>query len=393
MEPLIAQPAPLTNDEIRRYSRHLIMPNVGVTGQGRLKNAKVLLVGTGGLGSPLAMYLAAAGVGTLGLVDFDVVDESNLHRQVIHGTKDVGKRKTESARESINDINPFVEVRVHETALRSDNALEIIEPYDLVIDGTDNFPTRYLVNDACVLLGKPNVYGSIFRFDGQLAVFWAEHGPCYRCMFPEPPPPGMVPSCAEGGVFGVICATIGAGQATEGIKLLTGLGDPLVGRMQIYDALEARWQTIKVNKDPECPVCGKNPTVTELIDYEEFCGVPANDHAAAGALGQAGDLTGLELTPQEFEQVRERARVIDVREPHEYEISRIPGAELIPLGELPAKLNQLDGDAEIVLHCKMGGRSLEALQLLKGAGFGNVKHLRGGINAYAKQVDDSIPTY
>src|SRR3712207_6717352 len=258
------------------------------------------------------MYLAAAGVGTIGLVDYDVVDESNLHRQVIHGTKDVGKRKVISAKETINDINPFVNVQLHETALTSDNALEIIAQYDLVIDGTDNFPTRYLVNDACVLLGKPNVYGSIFRFDGQLAVFWAEHGPCYRCMFPEPPPPGMVPSCAEGGVFGVICATIGAGQATEGIKILTGIGDPLIGRMQIYDALEARWQTIRVNKDPECPVCGKNPTVTELIDYEQFCGVPANDHEE-----DAEASVELEILPREFEEIRDRVRVIDVREPHE----------------------------------------------------------------------------
>jgi adenylyltransferase/sulfurtransferase len=388
MEPLVKDPAPLTNDEIRRYSRHLIMPNVGVEGQGRLKNAKVLLVGTGGLGAPLAMYLAAAGVGTLGLVDFDVVDESNLHRQVIHGTKDVGKRKVVSAKETINDINPFVEVVLHETALRSDNALEIIEPYDLVIDGTDNFPTRYLVNDACVLLGKPNVYGSIFRFDGQLAVFYAEEGPCYRCMFPEPPPPGMVPSCAEGGVFGVICATIGAGQATEGIKLLTGIGEPLIGRMMIYDALEARWQTIKVNKDPECPVCGKNPTITELIDYEEFCGVPAHDREAP----EIGD-PALELSPEEFEQIRERVRVIDVREPHEYQISRIPGAELIPMAELPSRLKDLDSSEEIVLHCKTGVRSLEALRLLRGAGFGKSKHLWGGINAYARQVDRSIPTY
>jgi sulfur-carrier protein adenylyltransferase/sulfurtransferase len=388
MDPLIAEPAPLTNDEIRRYSRHLIMPNVGVEGQGRLKASKVLLVGTGGLGSPLAMYLAAAGVGTIGLVDFDVVDESNLHRQVIHGTKDIGKRKVVSAAETIADINPFVDVRIHETALRSDNALEIIADYDLVIDGTDNFPTRYLVNDACVLLGKPNVYGSIFRFDGQLSVFWAEHGPCYRCMFPEPPPPGMVPSCAEGGVFGVICATIGAGQATEGIKVLTGIGDPLVGRMQIYDALEARWQTIKVNKDPECPVCGKNPTVTELIDYEEFCGVPANDHESTG-----DDEAEWQITPRELEAVRESVRVIDVREPHEYEISRIPGAELIPLGQLPARMHELDSSKDLVLHCKSGVRSLEALQLLRGAGFAKVRHLQGGINAYARQVDPSIPTY
>jgi sulfur-carrier protein adenylyltransferase/sulfurtransferase len=388
MEPLIAEPAPLTNAEIRRYSRHLIMPNVGVEGQGRLKKAKVLLVGTGGLGSPLAMYLAAAGVGTLGLVDYDVVDESNLHRQVIHGTSDIGRRKTESAAETIRDLNPHVRVEVHETTLRSDNAMEIIEPYDLVIDGTDNFPTRYLVNDACVLLGKPNVYGSIFRFDGQLAVFYAEHGPCYRCMFPEPPPPGMVPSCAEGGVFGVICATIGAGQATEGIKLLTGIGEPLVGRMQIYDALEARWQTIKVNKDPECPVCGKNPTVTELIDYEEFCGVPADDHES----GVPEDAE-LELAPAELEAVRGRVRLIDVREPHEYDISRIPGAELIPLGTLPSRLKDLDSREEIVVHCKSGARSLEAVKLLRGAGYGRAKHLWGGINAYAREIDPSIPTY
>jgi len=388
MEPIVKEPAPLTNDEIRRYSRHLIMPNVGMDGQGRLKNSKVLLVGTGGLGSPLAMYLAAAGVGTIGLVDYDIVDESNLHRQVIHGTKDVGKRKVVSAAETIKDINPFVNVEIHETALRSDNALDIIRPYDLVIDGTDNFPTRYLVNDACVLLGKPNVYGSIFRFDGQLAVFYAEEGPCYRCMFPEPPPPGMVPSCAEGGVFGVICATIGAGQATEGIKLLTGIGDPLIGRMQIYDALEARWQTIKVNKDPECPVCGKNPTVTELIDYEEFCGVPANDHEE-----DAEASVELEILPREFEQIRDRVRVIDVREPHEFQISRIPGAELIPLGELARHLNELDSSEDIVLHCKSGIRSMDALNFLRQAGFKKVKSLHGGINAYARQVDPSIPVY
>jgi sulfur-carrier protein adenylyltransferase/sulfurtransferase len=388
MEPLIKDPAPLTHDEIRRYSRHLIMPNVGMAGQGRLKAAKVLLVGTGGLGSPLAMYLAAAGVGTIGLVDYDVVDESNLHRQVIHGTSDIGRRKTESARETITDINPFVNVIVHDTLLRSDNALEIIAPYDLVIDGTDNFPTRYLVNDACVLLGKPNVYGSIFRFDGQLAVFYAKQGPCYRCMFPEPPPPGMVPSCAEGGVFGVICASIGAGQATEGIKLLTGIGEPLLGRMQIYDALENRWQTIKINKDPECPVCGKNPTVTELIDYEQFCGVPSHDRAV-----DIDDDMAWQITPHEFAQVRDRVRVIDVREPHEYEISRIPGAELIPLGELPARMHDLDSSEEIVLHCKSGARSMQALHLLRSAGFKKVRNLSGGINAYAKQVDASIPTY
>ena len=388
MEPLIQHPASLTNDEVRRYSRHLIMPNVGMDGQGRLKAAKVLLVGTGGLGSPLAMYLAAAGVGTIGLVDYDVVDESNLHRQVIHGTKDIGRRKTESARDTIIDINPYVEVIIHETLLRSDNALEIIKPYDVVIDGTDNFPTRYLVNDACVLLGKPNVYGSIFRFDGQLAVFYAKEGPCYRCMFPEPPPPGMVPSCAEGGVFGVICATIGAGQATEGIKLLTGIGEPLIGRMQIYDALDARWQTIKVNKDPECPVCGKNPSVTELIDYEEFCGMPSHDRLVA-----VDDETAWQITPAEFEKIRNQVRVIDVREPHEYDISRIPGAELIPLGQLPSRMHELDSSEDIVLHCKSGARSMQALEQLREAGFTRLHNLQGGINAYAHQVDPSIPTY
>ena len=388
MEPLIAEPAPLTNEEIARYSRHLIMPNVGMEGQGRLKASKVLLIGTGGLGSPLAMYLAAAGVGTIGLVDYDVVDETNLQRQVIHGTSDIGRRKTESARERILDLNHHVEVLVHETLIRSDNALEIIGPYDIVIDGTDNFPTRYLTNDACVLLGKPNVYGSIFRFDGQLSVFYAKEGPCYRCMFPEPPPPGMVPSCAEGGVFGVIPATIGAGQATEAIKLLTGVGDPLIGRMQIYDALESRWQTIKVNKDPECPVCGEHPTVTELIDYEAFCGVPSHDHEAEGQ-----DDLAWNITPQEFEDVRQKVRVIDVREPHEHEISRIEGAELIPLGDLPNRMHELDSAEDIVLHCKSGVRSMEALQLLRGAGFSKLKNLQGGINAYAKQVDDAIPVY
>ncbi len=388
MDPVITEPASLTKDEIRRYSRHLIMPNVGVDGQGRLKASKVLIVGTGGLGSPVAMYLAAAGIGTIGLVDYDVVDESNLHRQVIHGTSDIGKRKTDSARETIVDINPHVEVVVHDTLLTSDNAMEIIADYDLVIDGTDNFPTRYLVNDACVLLGKPNVYGSIFRFDGQLAVFWAEHGPCYRCMFPEPPPPGMVPSCAEGGVFGVLPATIGSGQATEGIKLLTGIGDPLIGRMQIYDALEARWQTIRINKDPECPVCGKNPTVTALIDYEAFCGVPLHDHEAS-----SDGFSELEITPTEYAERADRVRLIDVRDPHEWDISRIPGAELMPLGELHRHLGELDSTEDIVLHCKTGMRSMQALELLQGAGFRRVKNLRGGINAYAREVDDSIPVY
>jgi adenylyltransferase/sulfurtransferase len=389
MDPVIAEPAELTNDEIRRYSRHVIMPNVGVEGQGRLKAAKVLLIGTGGLGSPLGMYLAAAGVGTLGLVDYDVVDDTNLQRQIIHGAADVGRAKTESARETIHDLNATVEVRVHETPLTSDNALDIIGDYDMVIDGTDNFPTRYLVNDACVLLGKPNVYGSIFRFDGQLAVFYAKEGPCYRCMFPEPPPPGMVPSCAEGGVFGVICATIGAGQATEAIKLLAGLGDPLVGRMQIYDALEARWTTVKVNKDPDCPVCGETPTVTELIDYEEFCGMPAHDRADETPLDPTE-----EVTPQQLQRaVNEGVRVIDVREPHEWDIAHIPGAQLIPLGELSQRTPELDPSEPVLLHCKSGGRSKQALDFLRDKGFSDVKHLKGGIEAYAEEVDSSVPTY
>jgi adenylyltransferase/sulfurtransferase len=388
MDPIIEEPASLTNDEIARYSRHLIMPDVGVGGQGRLKNAKVLLVGTGGLGSPLAMYLAAAGVGTLGLVDFDVVDESNLQRQVIHGTSDVGKRKVISAQETIEDVNPNTAVNIHEQPLTSDNALEVIDDYDLVIDGTDNFPTRYLVNDACVLLGKPNVYGSIFRFEGQVGVFYAKEGPCYRCMFPEPPPPGMVPSCAEGGVFGVLCASIGAAQATEGIKLLAGIGEPLVGRMQLYDALEASWQTIKVNKDPDCPVCGENPTVTELIDYEAFCGVPGHDQESE----DVGDGVP-EVTPAEFAEVRDGVRLLDVREPHEYEIASIPGAELIPLGEFANRMNELDSAEEIVVHCKSGQRSAQAVEMLQGAGFRKVRNLYGGINAYARQVDDSIPVY
>ena len=388
MEPLIAEPAPLSNEEVARYSRHLIMPNVGVEGQGRLKAAKVLLIGTGGLGSPLAMYLAAAGVGTLGLVDYDVVDETNLQRQIIHGTADVGRRKTDSARDTILDINPHVNVEVHDTLFTSENALEIAAPYDVVIDGTDNFPTRYLTNDVCVLLGKPNVYGSIFRFDGQLSVFYAAQGPCYRCMFPEPPPPGMVPSCAEGGVFGVIPATIGAGQATEAIKLITGVGDPLIGRMQIYDALESRWQTIKVNKDPDCPVCGPSPTVTELIDYEAFCGMPSHDHAP-----DVRDDEAWNITPRDFEAVRDAVRVIDVREPHEYEISRIDGAQLIPLGDLAQRMHELDSAEDIVLHCRSGVRSMEALQLLRTAGFSKLKNLQGGINAYANEVDDSIPVY
>jgi sulfur-carrier protein adenylyltransferase/sulfurtransferase len=387
MNPIVERREPLTNEEIARYSRHLIIPEVGMPGQERLKGARVLLVGTGGLGSPLALYLAAAGVGTIGLVDADVVDVTNLQRQVIHGTKDVGRRKVDSARETINDVNPFVNVEIHDTYLSSENALEIISGYDLVIDGTDNFPTRYLVNDACVLLGKPNVYGSIFRFEGQVAVFYAKEGPCYRCMFPEPPPPGMVPNCAEGGVFGLLCGTIGAAQGTEALKLITGIGEPLTGRLKLYDALEARWTTVKVMKDPDCPVCGENPTVTELIDYEEFCGVPAHDREEL-----VDHLIDLEILPEEYEQRREEVVLLDVREPHEYEIARIPGAQLIPLGRLPETLAELDQNKTYVIHCKTGVRSMEATHLLRGAGL-KAWNMRGGINAYSRQVDSSVPIY
>jgi sulfur-carrier protein adenylyltransferase/sulfurtransferase len=390
MQPVVDRRIPLTKDEIARLSRHLIIPEVGVDGQERLKASRVLLVGTGGLGSPLALYLAAAGVGTLGLVDDDVVDASNLQRQVIHTTSTIGQHKVDSATRAIHEINPSVEVVAHKTFLTSENALEIVADYDLVIDGTDNFPTRYLVNDACVLLGKPNVYGSIFRFEGQLSVFWAEEGPCYRCMFPEPPPPGMVPNCAEGGVFGVMAGHIGTAQATEGIKLLAGIGDPMVGRLGLYDALEQRWTYVKVTKDPACPVCGPEPTVTELIDYEEFCGVPAHDRVE-----QVSADTELEILPTEYAAdwaTREDVVLIDVREPHEYEISRIEGSVLIPKDLLPGKLAELDDAKTYVMQCKSGARSRESTDLLRGAGF-KAYNLWGGINAYARQVDPSIPTY
>ncbi|MFA9445505.1 molybdopterin-synthase adenylyltransferase MoeB [Egicoccus sp. AB-alg6-2] len=389
VRPVVDRREKLTNDEIARYSRHLIIPDVGIEGQERLKAAKVLLVGTGGLGSPLALYLAAAGVGTIGIVDNDVVDASNLQRQIIHTTSMIGRPKVESAKHAILEINPNVNVEVHETYLTSDNALDIVAPYDLVIDGTDNFPTRYLVNDACVLLGKPNVYGSIFRFEGQLSVFWAEEGPCYRCMFPEPPPPGMVPNCAEGGVLGVIPGIIGSSQAIEGIKLLAGIGEPMIGRLGLYDALEQSWMYVKVNKDPDCPVCGTNPTVTELIDYEDFCGMPAHDREE-DLLGAAD----LEILPTEYAEIAEKPDVVllDVRDPHEYEINRIPGAVLIPKDSLPAQLRELDETKDYVVHCKSGVRSLESTQLLRGAGF-RARSMRGGINAYARQVDPSIPVY
>ncbi len=390
VKPVVDRREPLSHEEIARYSRHLIIPDVAMAGQERIKAARVLLVGTGGLGSPLALYLAAAGVGTIGLADDDVVDASNLQRQIIHGTSDIGVHKVDSARASILEINPHVQIVEHRTFLTSENALEIIADYDLVIDGTDNFPTRYLVNDACVLLGKPNVYGSIFRFEGQLSVFFAEHGPCYRCMFPEPPPPGMVPNCAEGGVLGIMAGHIGTAQGIEGIKLITGIGEPMIGRLGLCDALEQRWTYVKVNKDPACPVCGPEPTITALIDYEEFCGVPSHD----GLVEVDASLADVEILPTEYADIADKPDVVllDVRETHEYEINRIPGAVLIPKDTLPGRLSELDPTAEYVVHCKSGIRSLESTDLLRGAGF-KARSMRGGIDAYARQIDPSIPVY
>jgi adenylyltransferase/sulfurtransferase len=385
---LVEPAADLSVDEVRRYSRHLIIPDVAMAGQKRLKNARVLAVGAGGLGSPTLMYLAAAGVGTLGVIDFDVVDESNLQRQIIHGQSDVGRPKAESARASIREINPFVNVVLHEERLDSTNALRIFADYDLIVDGTDNFATRYLVNDACVLLGKPYVWGSIYRFDGQASVFWAEYGPCYRCLYPEPPPPGMVPSCAEGGVLGVLCGSVGSIQTTEAIKLITGVGEPLVGRLMIYDALEMSYRTVRVRKDPECPLCGKNPTITELIDYEEFCGTVSEEAVVAA--------TGSTITAAELKQMvdgGEKFLLVDVREPAEWEIVRIPGAVLIPKGDLPARLSELPQDKPVVLYCKTGVRSAESLAVLKSAGFSTAKHVQGGVTAWAQQVDRTLPVY
>ena len=383
----------LTQEEILRYSRHLIMPEVGMEGQQKLKAARVLLVGTGGLGSPLALYLAAAGVGTLGVVDFDVVDETNLQRQIIHGTSDVGRPKIESARDRLAEINPNVRVIAHETRLTSENALEIMRDYDIVADGTDNFPTRYLVNDACALLGKPNVYGSIFRFEGQVSVFWARKGPCYRCLFREPPPPGMVPSCAEGGVLGVLPGIIGTLQASEVIKLILEIGQPLIGRMQLFDALAFRWRELKLRKDPACPVCGENPTQTELIDYEHFCGIPQAEAAEAAEHAQIRELSASELK-QRLDR-GDRITLIDVRERHEWDIVNLEehGARLIPLGEIEDRLVEIDSRDEIVLHCKVGGRSAKAVRQLQEAGFQQLWNLRGGISAWADEVDPSAPKY
>jgi len=377
----------LSPAETLRYSRHLILPDIGLTGQKRLKAARVLLVGAGGLGSPAALYLAAAGVGTIGLVDWDVVDVSNLQRQILHGTADVGRSKLDSARARLRDLNPHVQVETFAVRLTSDNALDIVGGFDVVVDGSDNFPTRYLVNDACVLLGKPNVYGSIFRFDGQASLFDARIGPCYRCLFADPPPPDLVPSCAEGGVLGVLPGIIGSIQALETIKLIVGVGTTLVGRLLLFDARKLQFRELALTKDPECPVCGSHPTVTALIDYEAFCGMGD---------GRRGTGDGVEIAAAELKRewiTNPQLVVIDVREPHEYEIARIDGARLIPLSELPGRLRELDGRAAIVTHCHHGVRSLQALALLKGAGFANVRSLQGGIDAWSVAVDPEVPRY
>jgi adenylyltransferase/sulfurtransferase len=382
----------LSTEEIKRYSRHLIMPEMGIDGQRRLKAASVLCIGAGGLGSPAAMYLAAAGVGRLGIVDFDVVDLSNLQRQLLHTTNDVGRTKLESAKNKINALNPHVQVETYEVALSSENALELFSKYDVILDGTDNFPTRYLVNDACVLTGKPNAYGSIFRFEGQASVFATKDGPCYRCLYPEPPPPGLVPSCAEGGVLGVLPGIIGVIQATEAIKLILGIGEPLIGRFMIYDALKMRFRELKLRKDPECPVCGTNPTVTKLIDYEQFCGVrPEPQTLTTGAAVSEWEITSVELKVRL--DAGETLFILDVREPNEYQINRIPGATLIPLGELPRRYQELPLDVEIIAQCKMGGRSAKAQDFLKSVGFTNVKNLKGGILDWIDKVDPSQPKY
>jgi adenylyltransferase/sulfurtransferase len=381
--------AQLSKDEILRYSRHLIMPEVGMEGQLKLKQAKVLCIGAGGLGSPLALYLGAAGVGKLGLVDFDVVDFTNLQRQVIHGTSDVGRAKLDSARDTLVEINPNVEIETYETRLSSDNALDIFREYDIVADGTDNFPTRYLVNDACVLLGKPNVYASIFRFEGQASIFYAEQGPCYRCLYPEPPPPGLVPSCAEGGVLGVLPGIMGCIQAMETIKLILGRGEPLIGRLLLFDALSMKFRELKLRKNPDCPICGTHRTITKLMDYEQFCGIRGEEHIPVQ--------TGIpEITPAEVKKKMDEHEpfvLIDVREPHEYQICRIPGSKLIPLGEVPKRMSELNTADEIVVHCKSGMRSAKAVDLLMKSGFRKIHNLKGGILAWSDQVDPSVPKY
>jgi adenylyltransferase/sulfurtransferase len=395
--PLVEPAADLTIDEVRRYSRHLIIPDVGMSGQKRLKNAKVLVIGAGGLGSPALLYLAAAGVGTLGIAEFDEVDESNLQRQVIHGQSDVGKSKALSAKESIAETNPLVEVILHEERLDNDNVMDVFRGYDLIVDGTDNFATRYMVNDAAYFLGIPYVWGSIYRFDGQASVFAPTMGedlPCYRCLYPEPPPPGMVPSCAEGGVLGVLCASIGSIQVNEAIKLLTGIGEPLAGKLMIYDALEMEYRKLKVRKDPGCALCGDDPTVTELIDYDAFCGA-VSDEAAEAAAGSTISVVQLEQMIKEREEGTRDFVLVDVREPNEYEINQIPGSVLIPKGDFlnGSALEQLPSDKQIVMHCKTGVRSAETLAIVKGAGYADAVHVGGGVVAWVNQVDPSQPSY
>jgi molybdopterin/thiamine biosynthesis adenylyltransferase/rhodanese-related sulfurtransferase/molybdopterin converting factor small subunit len=390
VEAEVVAPLPaLSNEEIARYSRHLIMPEVGLKGQQRLKAASVLMIGTGGLGAPVGMYLAAAGVGRLGIVDFDVVEASNLQRQIIHGTKDIGRRKIDSARDRLRDINPHIDIETHETRLSSDNALRLIKNYDVIVDGTDNFPTRYLVNDACVITGKPNVYGSIFRFEGHASVFWAVRGACYRCLYPEPPPPGLVPSCAEGGVLGVLPGIVGAIQANETIKIILGAPDTLVNRLLLFDAWQMKFRELKLRKDPNCPVCGENATIKELIDYEEFCGLAPNQQPAPPKL--------LEITASELKRRLDRGddlQVIDVREPHEYEIARLPGTTLIPLAQVVARMNEIDPSRETILHCKGGVRSAKAIEALRRAGYaGSLSNLKGGITAWSNEVDATVPKY
>ena len=396
--PALVEPAAeLTTDEVRRYSRHLIIPDVGMSGQKRLKNAKVLVIGAGGLGSPALLYLAAAGVGTIGIAEFDEVDESNLQRQIIHGMSDIGRPKAVSAQESIAEVNPYVEVVVHNERLDNDNVLQIFEGYDLIVDGTDNFATRYMVNDAAYFLKIPYVWGSIYRFDGQASVFapsMSDEAPCYRCLYPEPPPPGMVPSCAEGGVLGVLCASIGSIQVNEAIKLLTGIGDPAIGKLVIYDALELEWRKLKVRKDPNCALCGENATVTGLIDYDAFCGA-VSDEAAEAAAGSTISVVQLEQMLKERDAGERDFTLIDVREPNEFEINQIPGAVLVPKGEFlnGNALGDLPADKPIVLHCKSGVRSAEVLAIVKGAGYADAVHVGGGVVAWVSQIDPSQPAY
>ena len=380
----------LSHEQILRYSRHLLMPEVGLQGQIKLKNSSALVIGTGGLGSPVALYLAAAGIGRIGLVDYDVVDSSNLQRQVIHGTSTVGKLKVESGRDRLQDLNPDIQVDIYNEPYTSENALRIAKDYDIIIDGTDNFPTRYLTNDVCVMLGKPNIYGSIFRFDGQVSVFHAEKGPCYRCLFPEPPPPGLVPSCAEGGVLGILPGTVGTLQATEALKVLLGIGEPLIGKLLLYNALDMSFDFVQLKKNPKCRVCGPNADIKELIDYEEFCGVPGH-HADDTSAGADWDISPLEMKTR-----LERdpgLLLLDVREPHELEIASIKGAKNIPLGEVAQRMAELDSAKDMVVFCKLGSRSARAIEILSSAGFKKMKNLKGGINAWAEEVDKSLPLY